>query len=99
MHQEHLEKERLDAIVKMSGAVCHEMSQPVQALSGYMDLIKMDPAKYATANQITEMAKQIDRIHMLLDKLSRIRHYKTKLYLKEEIVDIDASSKSETIIG
>ncbi|KKL16957.1 hypothetical protein LCGC14_2490370 [marine sediment metagenome] len=95
MHQEHLEKERLDAIIKMAGAVCHEMAQPVQALNGYIDLLKIDLQKYATIDHINKIGEQIERISLLLGKIGSIRHYKTKPYLREEIIDIDASSSSK----
>lgn len=87
-----IEGERLNAIIKMSGAVCHEMSQPMQALSGYIDLLKIDPQKYATTGHINKIEEQIERISLLLRKIGSIKHYKTKSYLKEEIVDINASS-------
>jgi C4-dicarboxylate-specific signal transduction histidine kinase len=97
--KERIEKERLSAITKMAGAVCHEMSQPMQALNGYIGLLKMDPQKYATADHLKGIEKQTERIAELLAKLHNIRHYKTKAYLKEEIVDIDASAESETTTG
>ncbi len=94
--KECIEEERLNAVIKMSGAVCHEMSQPMQVLNGYIDLLKIDLQKYATIDHINKMGEQIERISLLLGKIGSIRHYKTKPYLREEIIDIEASS---VIIG
>jgi len=98
--EERIEKGKLNALIKMAGAVCHEMSQPVQALNGYIGLIKMDPQKYATTDYINKMEEQIERMFLVLEKIGSIECYKTKPYLKEKIVDIDASSSSSsTVIG
>jgi len=92
---------KLQGVLEMAGAVCHELSQPLQVVSGYSqllltDLSESDP-KYATLKTIKE---GIDRMGALTRKIMNVTKYKTKDYLggKSKIVDIDQSSgKEETL--
>ena len=34
-----LEEEKLRGVLEMAGAICHELNQPMQAISGYADLL------------------------------------------------------------
>ena len=38
---ERTEKQRLQGVVEMAGAVCHELNQPIQTISGFAELIMM----------------------------------------------------------
>lgn len=89
------EKEKLQGVLEMAGTVCHELNQPLQAVSGWselllMDLVHSDP-NYATLKKIIE---GVDRIGDLTRKIMRISRYKTKGYMdnKSRIIDIDQSS-------
>ena len=92
---------KLQGALEMAGAVCHELNQPLQIVSGYsqlllMDLSESDP-KYATLKIIKE---GIDRMGALTRKIMNVTKYKTKDYLGAEskIVDIEQSSgKEETL--
>ena len=35
---ERLQKEKLQGVLEMAGAACHELNQPLQVVSGYNDL-------------------------------------------------------------
>jgi CheY-like chemotaxis protein len=92
------QQEKLQGVLEMAGAVCHELNQPLQVVSGYsnlllMDLSESDP-KYATLKTIKE---GIDRMGALTRKIMNVTKYKTRDYMggKSKIVDIDQSSGKE----
>ena len=88
-------QEKLQGVLEMAGAVCHELNQPLQIVSGYSELLLTDLSesdpRYATLKTIKE---GIDRMGALTRKINNITKYKTKDYLggKSKIVDIDRSS-------
>ncbi|MBF0112045.1 MAG: GAF domain-containing protein [Desulfamplus sp.] len=92
---EKTENERLQGVLEMAGAVCHELNQPLQALVGYTELIMMD---YEPDSQIAKdmesIKKSIERISNITKKLANITSYKTVDYPgNKKIVDIWGSSK------
>lgn len=91
------EKEKLQGVIEMAGAVCHEMNQPMQIVSGFSELLMMDIEDdnpfYKNLKGIQE---QIKRMGKITTKLMRITRYETKNYLKRKIVDIDRSSTEST---
>jgi signal transduction histidine kinase len=42
------QRERLQGVFEMAGAVCHELNQPLMAISGYTDLLAMKVPKNDT---------------------------------------------------
>jgi PAS domain S-box-containing protein len=92
--QERIEKEKLQGIIEISGAICHELNQPLQGISGYtellmMDMIRTDPYFYA----ISRIKEEVDRMGAITRKLMNIAKYKTKDYLSSKIIDIDKASR------
>jgi DNA-binding response OmpR family regulator len=88
-----IEREKLQVIFEMTGAICHELSQPMQAISGNSELILMsikenDPL-YRNVKTIKE---QIDRMGNITRKLKQVTRYKTKDYINSKIIDIDLAS-------
>ncbi len=88
------EKEKLNGVIEMAGAVCHEMNQPLQVISGLSELLLMDVTQNNPLyKNIQGIKDQIDRMGGITKKLMNITRYETKDYLKGSIVDIDKSSK------
>ena len=91
LHQ--FEKEKLKGIIVITGAICHEMNQPLQAAIILSELIlsdiTADNSLYTTAGKLKE---QIDRMGEITRKLMSITRYETKDYLKTKIIDIDKAS-------
>jgi sigma-B regulation protein RsbU (phosphoserine phosphatase) len=88
-----IEREKLQVIFEMTGAICHELSQPMQAISGNCELILMsinenDPL-YRSIKTIKE---QVDRMGNITRKLKQVTRYKTKDYINSKIIDIDRAS-------
>lgn len=84
---------KLQGVLETAGAVCHELNQPMQAITGYSELLNRSIAKgsphFSKANAILEQVKRLNRITA---KLMTITHYASKDYLNGKIIDIDKAS-------
>jgi len=88
-----LEKEKLQAVFETAGAVCHEMNQPLQVVSGITELLMLDVKNTDPHHQkLMTLMEQTERMGEITNKLMKITRYKTKKYLKGKIVDIDNAS-------
>ncbi|MCD4718253.1 MAG: PAS domain S-box protein [Desulfobacula sp.] len=92
------EKDRLQGVLELSGAVCHEMNQPLMSIQGYFDLILMDISEdNPLYSKIDKIQIQIDRLSNITKKLMEISRYETKDYLKEKIVDLTKASTNRNL--
>jgi len=92
---ELLQKEKLQAVVEMAGAVCHEMNQPMQlALVGLAECMVMDVfTKEAVEEKIAKIRQPLNALRDMSRKLMHITRYETRDYVEgEKIIDIDKSS-------
>lgn len=92
--EERLARERLEVSLQMAGAVCHELNQPLQTLSGTVETILLnlpnDDPYYDQVEKIMNFARQMGKI---TGKLMRITKYETKDYVQGiKIVDIDRAA-------
>jgi phosphoserine phosphatase RsbU/P len=86
------EKEKLDGVLEMAGAVCHEINQPLQVVSGISELLLLDLNKDDELyEKLKTIRKYIDQMARITQKLMRVTRYKTKDHLKGKIIDIDRS--------
>lgn len=84
-----MEKERLQGVVEMAGAICHEINQPLQAIIGYTELLVMDPESSTSGSCLENIKSQTDRLGKITAKLANINWYKTIDYPgNQKIVDI-----------
>ena len=93
--QDRIQKERLQGALEMSGSVCHELNQPLQYISGSVEILLMDMTEsdqqYASLRKIKS---QIDRMGSITRKLMGITSYKTREYVGgRKIIDIDKASE------
>lgn len=94
-HGEELrrERDRLQGVLELSGAVCHEMNQPLMTISGCLELMAMDiPQTSPFFPKVRKMQEQIDRMTGITKTLMDISRYETKDYLKGKIVDLSKSA-------
>ena len=93
--EDRVNQEKLDAILEMTGAVCHELSQPMMAIFGYTELAAMKMSKENPLyHLIMKIGNQVDRMGKITTKLMRISRYETRNYMDGmKIVDIDRSSE------
>ena len=92
-----LQNEKLEAVVEMAGAVCHEMNQPMQlALVELAELLVMDRYNKSAIEKIVAKIRQpLNSLRDMSRKLMHITRYETRDYVEgEKIVDIDKSSAS-----
>jgi len=88
-----LEKEKLQGVLETAGAVCHEMNQPLQAISGMTELMLLDIEDgHPLYERLTKVKGQIERMGVITQKLMRITRYQAKELMKRKIVDLDGSS-------
>lgn len=88
------ERERLQGVVEMAGAVCHELNQPLMAISGYAELILLThSADDLLRDRISKISDQVARLGKINQKLMGITRYETKSYHKGTIIDIDKAAQ------
>ena len=89
-----LEEEKLEGVLEMAGAVCHELNQPMQAISGFAQLLLMEMAENDTKYEYVSIIKdQIDKMGDITKKLMRITKYETVDYIEStKIIDINKAA-------
>ncbi|MCP4673605.1 MAG: response regulator [Desulfobacula sp.] len=92
------EKEKFKGVLEMSGAICHELNQPLMVVAGYTEILLMDlPEDSPKFKTVQEINKQCHRMGAITKKLMNITKYKTKTYLETNIIDIDEATKKNRI--
>jgi C4-dicarboxylate-specific signal transduction histidine kinase len=94
--QEQVKEERLRGVLEMAGAVCHELSQPMQVLSVYCErFLKETPQENPAYEEVENIMDKIDRIASITRKLQTIASYETKDYIEgKKIIDIEKASQA-----
>jgi len=95
--REQMAREKLQGALETAGAVCHELNQPLQAITGYAELlaegIDSDHPDYPW---IDRLAEDIRRIAGITRKLQNITRYETRPYARGvAIVDLDRASERD----
>lgn len=95
--QERLQREKLQGVLEMAGAVCHELNQPIQAISGYSELMLMDLQEESPLyEKIKAINEQVNKMGDITRKLMEITRYETEDYIGgTKIIDIDKASKKD----
>jgi PAS domain S-box-containing protein len=93
--EDRLEKKKLEGVLETAGGVCHEFNQPVQALSGFLEIMALKTETDTDSLEYIHKAMaQIERMGDITAKLQRITHYETMAYAdKTRIIDIHKSSQ------
>jgi PAS domain S-box-containing protein len=89
------QREKLQGVLEMAGAVCHELNQPMQeAMFTCSDLLSDEPLTQAELQQKARRIKeQLNRMANMTRRLMRITRYETIDYINgEKIIDIEKSS-------
>lgn len=92
--EERIHREKLQGVLEMAGAVCHEVNQPMQSIYGYSQLLLMDISEDNPAyNNIKTIKEEIERMREITKKLMGITRYETKAYIEgRKIIDIDKAT-------
>ncbi len=86
--------EKLQGVLEMAGAICHEMNQPMQIISGYSEmLLKNISENDPIHTKLDTINKQIIRMGTITRKLMNIKKYETQDYAGFcRIININGSS-------
>ncbi|MDH3956559.1 MAG: hypothetical protein OET81_07705, partial [Desulfobacteraceae bacterium] len=69
-------KEKMQTISDLLKVLCHEMNQPLQAISGYSDLIKLDLMENSSVKKyITQIRDQINKSVSINKKIAKVAKY------------------------
>ncbi|MDX2452819.1 PAS domain-containing protein [Desulfosarcina sp.] len=91
-----MQKERLEGVLEIAGAVCHEFNQPLQTISGYTELMAMNLDGHEAHAYIDKLTDQIERMRGITDKLQGVTRYETKDYAgNTKIIDINKASDKQ----
>jgi PAS domain S-box-containing protein len=91
---DRLEKKKLEGVLETAGAVCHELNQPLQAASGYTEIMAAQINDPKAAAYIEKLAAQLDRMRDITDKLQGVTRVEVTEYAGDtKIIDIHKSSK------
>ncbi len=96
--QDRMQREKLQGVLETAGAVCHEFNQPLQALSGYTEILgaKMAPDD-PVRPYLIRIGEQIDRMRDITDRLHGVTRYETMDYAdRSKIIDIRKASGKES---
>ena len=92
--EERIIREKLQGVLEMAGAICHEMNQPIQSVSAYSEsLIESLTGDKPAREKVKKIIDQIKKMGVITSKLQRITKYETRNYVEGvRIIDIDKSS-------
>jgi len=97
LEEERLQRERLQGVIEMAGAACHELNQPLQVLSLQSHyLLNGLPEDSPVLEKLKTIKEMTDRLGQITKKIMRITRYETKDYIEgSKIIDIDKASSPE----
>ena len=89
------EREKLQGVLEMSGAVCHELNQPLQSVFSYLDIILFElDENNPNFKNLNKIKTGVYKIAELTHKIMNINKYKSKPYVdKVRIIDIENASQ------
>lgn len=92
--QEKLGKEKLKAAMETAGAVCHEISQPLQIIQTTVEFMQMGAADWGQKEQerLQILCDCTERLGTIVKKLNLLMDFRTKHYASQtNILDLDQS--------
>jgi PAS domain S-box-containing protein len=93
MERERIAKEKMEGVLEMAGAVCHEMNQPLQGL--FLSLNEVMEDNSNLDGELENMKKFIQKIREINLKMMNITRYQTREYINgHRIIDLHGASDS-----
>jgi len=94
MERERIAKEKMEGVLEMAGAVCHEMNQPLQGL--FFSLNEVMDGSSNLDHELENMKQFMEKIREINLKMMNITRYQTRDYINGvRIIDIHGASNSE----
>jgi PAS domain S-box-containing protein len=93
--KEQLERGKLQGVIEMAGAACHELNQPVQVISGLTDLLLNEISEgHPLHGRLKTIQGQIVRMGSITKKIMVVTRYETRGYGEGiKIIDIDKATR------
>jgi PAS domain S-box-containing protein len=94
---ERIQNEKLQSIIEMAGAVCHEFNQPLQIIQGFSELLmtELEQSEELRGSAV-KIQKQAKRMGEITRKLMAMIKYETKEYiLGSKIIDFDGAGRTQ----
>jgi len=92
--QIRLEKEKLATVLETTGGVCHELSQPLQVIMGYCEILgERKDLNSEISGGLKAIQREVAKLARLTHDLTNVTRYETKPYLKSQIIDIKKSAE------
>ncbi len=98
MQEQLNQRSKLQGVLEMAGAVCHELNQPLQSLLGYSELLMMPGNTPDHQHELlSRLHTEAERIGDLTRQIMAITRYRSKSYMNgsTRIVDIRGASAPE----
>jgi PAS domain S-box-containing protein len=91
--QEKLHREKLQDVLEMAGATCHELGQPLQIAFALIDRLMETNTKN---KNIQKLETQLYLMKQITENVRKITSYKTKDYISgQKIIDIEEASRKD----
>jgi PAS domain S-box-containing protein len=91
--QEQLQRIKLQGVLEMAGAACHELNQPLQSVFCLVDEMS---EKSSENDDFNALKRQLFRLKEITRKVNGITSYQTKDYIQgQKIIDIEKASRNE----
>ncbi len=96
--EERYHYERLHGVVEMAGTICHELNQPMQTISGYIELILKNTSENDPVHvKADKINKQLHRMITITEKLMRIDNCESEDYAGfSRIIKVNRNSVNNT---
>jgi len=89
------ERQKLQGVLEMAGAVCHELNQPLQSIIASSELLLLGDPETSEENyeSLQAIKEGVDRLRVLTRKIWNITRYRSRPYLKGQIIDIEEATE------
>ncbi len=93
--QAAMREQKLQGVMELAGATCHELNQPLQVVLGYSELLKKDMRSGDPMRKnLQEIIAHIDKMDRILKKIRAITKYEAMEYIEGiTIIDINKASR------
>ncbi len=84
--EEKRQRQKLQGVIEMAGAVCHKLNQPLQAVYGYSELALMEvPTEDKLYDKIVNISRQVDKMGEITRKLGEITRQEKEMCIGDSI--------------
>ncbi|MBN1849178.1 MAG: PAS domain S-box protein [Deltaproteobacteria bacterium] len=94
--EERALRQKLEGVLEMAGAACHELNQPLTTITGYSELL-MDGMDEKTSiyEKLKIIHEAVRHLGQITRKIMNINKYETIDYVNAKIIDIDKASRDD----